>query len=92
LSYEFLCQLLQPVCYLDTVTFKRILKDLLETLQNGRGFLSCVVAQGVGEYSIVVRQILAVADGEGHASPTGMQRIIFAGKIDEGRFGMMQMW
>ena len=41
------------------------------------------MAQGIGKYSIVVGQILAVADSEGHASPTSMQRIIFAGKIDE---------
>ena len=58
-------------------------KKILETLKNGRGFLSCLVAQGIGKYSIVVGQILAVADSEGHASPTSMQRIIFAGKIDE---------
>ena len=64
-------------------TYFQIIKNILETLKNGRGFLSCLVAQGIGKYSIVVGQILAVADSEGHASPTSMQRIIFAGKIDE---------
>ena len=60
---------------------------LLEALQNRRRLLSCAVTQGIRKNSVVVRQFLAVTDGEGHASSPGTERII-GSKIDEGRVAM----
>ena len=61
--------------------------DLLEALQNRRRLLSCAVTQGIRKNSVVVRQFLAVTNGEGHASSPSTERII-GSKIDEGRVAM----